>query len=193
MYGGVGGRINLALVLGVGLLIGTAPARAADLGGDCCADLEERIAELEATAARKGNRKVSLASQRLRQRGGAVLGRRARKQRLLRAPTTQLAHALPLPRRSQDQQGMVGRLPDLKSASAPIASIAPISEPTRASATFRTRRLGSPIIAKAPAVSTSVRAPGGSRAPSWVVCGSARRTRRRSASPRSTSRRRTSS
>lgn len=32
----------------------------ADLGGACCADLEERIAELEATAARKGNRKVSL-------------------------------------------------------------------------------------------------------------------------------------
>jgi hypothetical protein len=36
------------------------PAAAADLGGDCCADLEERIAELEATTARKGNRKVSL-------------------------------------------------------------------------------------------------------------------------------------
>jgi predicted porin len=35
-------------------------ARAADLGGDCCADLEERVAELEATTARKGNRKVSL-------------------------------------------------------------------------------------------------------------------------------------
>lgn len=35
--------------------------QAADLGGNCCADLEERIAELEATAARKGNRKVSLA------------------------------------------------------------------------------------------------------------------------------------
>ncbi|WP_291002510.1 hypothetical protein [Hyphomicrobium sp.] len=33
---------------------------AADLGGSCCADLEERIAELEATTARKGNRKVSL-------------------------------------------------------------------------------------------------------------------------------------
>jgi hypothetical protein len=30
------------------------------LGGNCCADLEERIAELEATTARKGNRKVSL-------------------------------------------------------------------------------------------------------------------------------------
>ena len=36
------------------------PASAADLGGDCCADLEERVAELEATTARKGNRKVSL-------------------------------------------------------------------------------------------------------------------------------------
>jgi len=33
---------------------------AADLGGNCCADLEERVAELEATAARKGNRRVSL-------------------------------------------------------------------------------------------------------------------------------------
>jgi hypothetical protein len=39
---------------------GTLPAAAADLGGNCCADLEERIAELEATTARKGNRKVSL-------------------------------------------------------------------------------------------------------------------------------------
>jgi hypothetical protein len=36
------------------------PAAAADLGGNCCADLEERVAELEATTARKGNRKVSL-------------------------------------------------------------------------------------------------------------------------------------
>jgi len=40
--------------------MGAATAQAADLGGDCCADLEERIAELEATTARKGNRKVSL-------------------------------------------------------------------------------------------------------------------------------------
>jgi hypothetical protein len=38
----------------------TASAMAADLGGNCCADLEERVAELEATAAKKGNRKVSL-------------------------------------------------------------------------------------------------------------------------------------
>ena len=35
-------------------------ARAADLGGDCCADLEERVAELEATTVRKGNKKVSV-------------------------------------------------------------------------------------------------------------------------------------
>ena len=35
-------------------------AFAADLGGNCCADLEERVAELEATTAKKGNRKVSL-------------------------------------------------------------------------------------------------------------------------------------
>jgi predicted porin len=36
-------------------------AKAADLSGSCCADLEERIAELEATTARKGNSKVTLA------------------------------------------------------------------------------------------------------------------------------------
>ncbi len=60
MFGGIRGRINLALVLAFGSFIAIAPASAADLGGDCCADLEERIAELEATTARKGNRKVSL-------------------------------------------------------------------------------------------------------------------------------------
>ena len=38
----------------------TQKAKAADLGGNCCADLEERVSELEATTARKGNRKVSL-------------------------------------------------------------------------------------------------------------------------------------
>jgi len=45
------------------VLLGTlafGSARAADLGGDCCADLEERVAELEATTVTKGNRKVSL-------------------------------------------------------------------------------------------------------------------------------------
>ncbi len=52
-----------ALVAAAGLLMGNsvyAPANAADLGGDCCADLETRVAELEATTARKGNRVVSL-------------------------------------------------------------------------------------------------------------------------------------
>jgi hypothetical protein len=39
---------------------GVKTAVAADLGGDCCADLEERIADLESTTVRKGNRKVSL-------------------------------------------------------------------------------------------------------------------------------------
>ncbi|MEI9902376.1 MAG: porin [Hyphomicrobium sp.] len=49
--------------MAAGLLAGSlsaGSASAADLGGNCCADLEERIAELEATTARKGNRKVSL-------------------------------------------------------------------------------------------------------------------------------------
>jgi predicted porin len=36
------------------------PTKAADLGGDCCADLEERVADLEATTARKGNKKVTV-------------------------------------------------------------------------------------------------------------------------------------
>lgn len=50
-----------ALVAAAGVLVwGASSAQAADLGGNCCADLEERIAELEATTARKGNRKVSL-------------------------------------------------------------------------------------------------------------------------------------
>ena len=50
----------LAMIAAAGFVMGTAGAQAADLGGNCCADLEERVAELEATTARKGNRKVSL-------------------------------------------------------------------------------------------------------------------------------------
>ncbi len=46
--------------LAVAALAFGGPAQAADFGGDCCADLEERIAELEATTVRKGNRKVSV-------------------------------------------------------------------------------------------------------------------------------------
>jgi hypothetical protein len=54
-------KYSLSALLAAGLLAGSAyGASAADLGGNCCADLEERIAELEATTVRKGNRKVSL-------------------------------------------------------------------------------------------------------------------------------------
>ncbi len=62
MFGGTNSRAGSALGIALaGLALGSAsPAFAADLGGDCCADLEERVAELEATTARKGNRKVSL-------------------------------------------------------------------------------------------------------------------------------------
>lgn len=52
----IGGGL-LAAVLTTGAI---SQATAADLGGNCCQDLEERVAELEATTARKGNRKVSL-------------------------------------------------------------------------------------------------------------------------------------
>ena len=51
---------RFAIAAAFGLVVGVDTARAADLGGNCCADLEERVAELEATTARKGNRKMSL-------------------------------------------------------------------------------------------------------------------------------------
>ena len=62
MFGGVGKPAGWATILVAGgvVLGSNVTAKAADLGGDCCADLEERVAELEATTARKGNRKVKL-------------------------------------------------------------------------------------------------------------------------------------
>jgi hypothetical protein len=60
MFRGMGKK---SAVAGFALLAASAfggAANAADLGGGCCADLEERVAELEATTARKGNRVVSL-------------------------------------------------------------------------------------------------------------------------------------
>ena len=54
---------RFAVAAAAGLFLGgiaVSPAQAADLGGDCCADLEERVAELEATTVRKGNRRVSV-------------------------------------------------------------------------------------------------------------------------------------
>ena len=65
MFGGLtktSSRIAIAAALG--MVLGgyalTSPAKAQDVGGDCCADLEERVAELEATTVRKGNKKVSV-------------------------------------------------------------------------------------------------------------------------------------
>ena len=49
----------LATVAGF-VTLGADATLPADLGSNCCADLEERVAELEATTARRGNRKVSL-------------------------------------------------------------------------------------------------------------------------------------
>jgi predicted porin len=55
---------RIATAAALGLTLGgyamSTPAKAADLGGDCCADLEERVAELEATTVRKGNKKVTV-------------------------------------------------------------------------------------------------------------------------------------
>lgn len=53
-------ELNYRVVALAACLSFAGPSFAADLGSECCTDLEERIAELEATTARKGNRKVSL-------------------------------------------------------------------------------------------------------------------------------------
>lgn len=55
----IGGAVAIAAIAAAAYY-GTSKAKAADMGGSCCSDLEDRIAELEATTARKGNRKVSL-------------------------------------------------------------------------------------------------------------------------------------
>jgi hypothetical protein len=51
---------RLALAAAAGVLAGGAAVQAADFGGNCCADLEERVAELEGSAVRKSNRRVTL-------------------------------------------------------------------------------------------------------------------------------------
>ncbi len=65
MFGGLrktSSRIAIAASLGMvlGAYALSSPAQAQNYGGDCCADLEERVAELEATTVRKGNKKVSV-------------------------------------------------------------------------------------------------------------------------------------
>ncbi len=51
---------KLALMISAFTISSVITTSAADLGGNCCADLEERVVELESTTARKGNDKVSL-------------------------------------------------------------------------------------------------------------------------------------
>ena len=60
--GSYGFRRRSRTLLFSGALVGAAvnPAAAGDLARYCCADLEDRIAELEATAARKGNRTLKM-------------------------------------------------------------------------------------------------------------------------------------
>ena len=101
-------RISMAAV--AALVVGVSSANAADLGGNCCADLEERIAELEATTARKGTRKVSLTisgqiSQELLFWDDGV------KQRRLHHRPERLELALAVPRFGEDLAGSHGRLP----------------------------------------------------------------------------------
>lgn len=65
MTGGLRGTVSLMAIAALYCVLGATvfiakSAKAADLGGDCCADLEERVAELEATTVRKGNKKVSV-------------------------------------------------------------------------------------------------------------------------------------
>jgi len=60
MIGGMKKTVSRLALAAAASTMAVTGANAADLGGDCCADLEERIAELEVTTARKGNRVVSL-------------------------------------------------------------------------------------------------------------------------------------
>jgi hypothetical protein len=61
MNEGLKKKISLtAMAVSAGMVLGMTSALAADLGGNCCADLEERVAELEATTVKKGTRKTSL-------------------------------------------------------------------------------------------------------------------------------------
>ena len=56
----VNSAVISAISIGTLAISGATVVRAADLGDSCCADLESRVAELESTTARKGNRNVSL-------------------------------------------------------------------------------------------------------------------------------------
>ncbi len=57
---GFSGYIAHLAGLSLGTLALSTAYAGGDFGGSCCADLEERVAELEETAVRKGNRKISV-------------------------------------------------------------------------------------------------------------------------------------
>lgn len=61
MRGAAGAHIFVRGVLAPACVVGAIPAAATDFSAPCCTDLEQRISELEAATARKGNRNASLA------------------------------------------------------------------------------------------------------------------------------------
>ncbi len=75
--------VSAAALAFLSALVASSPA----LADDCCADLEARIAELEETTARKGNRKVSLEIYGLGQPGAASPGTTASEAERLRSVT----------------------------------------------------------------------------------------------------------
>ena len=61
LLAGAGSRLALGLTAGLMMTAGTAGfAKSADLDGDCCTDLEERVAALDATTVTHGDRELSM-------------------------------------------------------------------------------------------------------------------------------------
>jgi hypothetical protein len=116
MFGGLTktfSRIAIAAALGLtlgGFAFKATPAQAADLGGDCCADLEERVAEHEATTARKGNKKVSVTLLGLGRQVDQLLGRRRSRPRRGRRQGLRPCHPVRHHRQRDDLTRLVGGL-----------------------------------------------------------------------------------
>ena len=135
-------------------------AKAADLGGDCCADLEERVAELEATTARKGNRKMSLTISGQVNRSITVVGRRQELEHLLRPRQHQLVEPVRLPRQRQGHPQGEDGLRDHAMKSRPAAP------PPRSTSSTRTASLRPSFPRLAPRRSTPA-----TRTPTAATCG----------------------
>ena len=102
---------------GLVMAVAISGVQAADLAGDCCSDLEDRIAELEATAARKGNRKVSVTITGYVDQADHVLGRWRRAQRVLVRHRPHASDELPVDGRGDDRARLEGGLHDAHSGS----------------------------------------------------------------------------